>query len=103
VKATMVRYRVKPEHVAENEELVQAVFAELDRTQPEGFRYASFRLEDGTSFVHLVIEDEDEQAPASLADVPAFQHFVRDIGDRVDEAPVATGLTAVGSYGFEPR
>jgi hypothetical protein len=37
----MVRYRVKPGRAAENEELVRAVYEELHRTQPPGFRYAT--------------------------------------------------------------
>src|SRR2546422_108734 len=37
-----------------------------------GFAYASFRLEDGVSFVHVVVE-EDGEGSVSLADVPAFR------------------------------
>jgi hypothetical protein len=39
----MVRYRVKPDQAARNEELVRAVYDELHRTQPAGLRYATFR------------------------------------------------------------
>jgi hypothetical protein len=46
----MVRYKVKPERVSENEELVRAVYGELDRTHPDGFHYATFKLIDGVSF-----------------------------------------------------
>ena len=31
----LVRYKVKPEHAAENEHLVRAVYDELRRTDPE--------------------------------------------------------------------
>jgi hypothetical protein len=44
MKRIMVRYKVKPDRVAENEELVRAVYAELERTKPAELRYATFRL-----------------------------------------------------------
>ena len=36
----MVRYTVKPEHVARIEELVRAVYQELHDSEPGGLRYA---------------------------------------------------------------
>jgi hypothetical protein len=97
MKSTMVRYQAKPDRADENQKLVEAVFNELDRRQPEGFTYKVFRLEDGVSFVHVVVE-HDVANPDSLQDVPAFQDFVKDIGDRCDVPPVAMGATIVGSY-----
>jgi hypothetical protein len=93
----MVRYRVKPEQVAANEELVRAVYAELDRARPEGFRYATFRLDDGVSFVHLATQ-EGEHNP--LAEIEAFGIFQAGISDRCDEPPVVTELEEVGSFRF---
>ena len=55
MRRVMVRYKVKPDRVAENEALVRAVYDELARTQPDGLRYATFRLDDGVSFVHVAI------------------------------------------------
>jgi hypothetical protein len=95
--AVMVRYRVKPDRVAENEEYISKVFAELSREKPSGFRYVSFKLEDGVSFVHIVLEQASD---FNLAEMPAFKALVADIADRCDEPPVATGMTAVGSYRF---
>jgi hypothetical protein len=97
MKATVVRYQAKPERADENQKLIEAVFAELDERQPEGFTYKVFRLEDGVSFVHTVIE-HDVEHPQSLQDVAAFQAFVADIADRCEVAPVATGATLVGGY-----
>jgi len=62
-----------------------------------GFAYASFRLEDGVSFVHIVVE-EDGPGSVSLADVPAFREFQAGIADRCDEQPVATGATLLGAH-----
>ena len=97
MKATVVRYRAKPERADENQQLIEAVFAELDERAPNGFTYKVFRLEDGVSFVHVVIE-HDVDEPDSLQEVPAFQAFVADIADRCDVPPEATGATIVGGY-----
>jgi len=93
----IVRYRTKPERADENQQLVEKVFAELDELEATGFSYASFRLEDGVSFVHVVVED-DEPGSVSLGDVPAFQEFTAGIADRCDEQPGAMGATVVGAH-----
>jgi predicted SnoaL-like aldol condensation-catalyzing enzyme len=97
MKTTVVRYQAKPERADDNQRLIEAVFAELDERKPEGFTYKVFRLEDGVSFIHVVIE-HDVDDPDSLQAVPAFQAFVAGIADRCDIPPVATGATIVGGY-----
>jgi hypothetical protein len=97
MKATVVRYQAKPDRADENQELIEAVFAELEARQPEGFTYKVFRLEDGVSFLHVVLE-HDVDDPDSLQAVPAFQAFVAHIADRCDIPPVAMGATVVGGY-----
>jgi hypothetical protein len=97
MKATVVRYQAKPDRADENQQLIEAVFAELEARQPEGFTYKVFRLDDGVSFVHVVIE-HDVTDPDSLQAVPAFQAFVANIADRCDIPPVAMGATIVGGY-----
>ena len=62
----MVRYQVKPEQVARNEELVRAVYEELHRVEPGGLRYATFKLPDGVTFVHLA----DRRRPGHPAHRP---------------------------------
>ena len=94
---TVVRYQTKPERADENQRLIEAVFAELDEREPVGFTYKVFRLEDGVSFIHVVIE-HDIDKPESLQALPAFQAFVADIADRCDIPPVATGASIVGGY-----
>ena len=96
----VVRYRVKPDRVAENERLIERVYAELAESDPGGLRYATFRLEDGVSFVH-VASVEAEQNP--LGSIAAFAEFTRDIAERCDEPPVAQDARLVGSYGFKAR
>jgi hypothetical protein len=95
MRQVIVRYRVKPDRVEENEALVRAVYEELHQTEPEGLRYATFRLEDGVSFLHLAIT-EDGQNP--LPQLEAFQRFQENVRDRCDEPPVVTEIRTVGSY-----
>jgi hypothetical protein len=95
---SVVRYQTKPERADENQRLIEAVFAEFDERQPEGFTYKVFRLADGVSFIHVVIEHDDVADPDSLQDVPAFQAFVADIAARCDIPPVAVGATVIGGY-----
>ena len=98
MKATVVRYQAKPERADENQKLIEAVFADLEARDAQGFTYKVFRLEDGVSFVHVVIEHDDVEKPDSLQDVPAFQAFVADIADRCDVPPLAMGAEIVGSW-----
>ena len=98
MKATVVRYQAKADRADENQRLIEAVFADLEANEPEGFTYKVFRLEDGVSFVHVVIEHDDVKNPGSLQDVPAFRTFVADVADRCDVAPIAMGATIVGGY-----
>jgi hypothetical protein len=93
----VVRYRTKPDRADENQRLVEKVFAALDEIGDTGFAYASLRLEDGVSFVHVVVEDSGG-ANVSLAEVPAFQEFQAGISDRCDEQPVARGASLVGAH-----
>jgi hypothetical protein len=94
---TIVRYTTKPERADENQGLVEAVFRELAATDPAGLRYASFRLDDGVSFVH-VAEVTTSDGTYPLTATPAFQDFVREIGERCVDAPVASAATLVGAF-----
>ena len=94
MRQVMVRYKVKPERVAENEELVRAVYAELHEVEPEGLRYATYRLPDGVSFVHLA----KTEAANPLPEMAAFRRFQENIRDRCDEPPAVVELHEVGSY-----
>jgi hypothetical protein len=95
---TVTQYQVKPERAEENQRLIEAVFAELDRSEPEGFTVKVFRLEDGVSFVHVVIEHDDVDHPDSLQAMLVFQAFVANIGDRCDVPPAISGATVVGGF-----
>jgi hypothetical protein len=97
MRQVMVRYKVKPDRVAENEALVRAVYDELARVVPDGLHYATFRLEDGASFVHVAVSDGDR---SPLPDLEAFKRFQAGIADRCDEPPAVTELSEIGSFRF---
>jgi L-rhamnose mutarotase len=97
VTRVLIRYKVKPERAEENEQLVRAVYEELRRTEPGGFQYATFQLDDGVTFVHLAATESDNgQSP--LPKLEVFRRFQENIGDRCDEPPVASHLHEIGSY-----
>ncbi len=91
----VIRYRTQPEHADENERLVRGVFAELAEERPGGLHYATFRLEDGVSFVHVAVTDGDENP---LTSSRAFAAFQADIGERCVEGPIAADATVVGNF-----
>lgn len=96
---TVVRYRPRSDRADENQKLVEEVFAELAGTKPDGLRYMTFRLEDGT-FVHVA----DVAADANpLFDSEAFARFQQGIGERCveGEGPNPQPATLVGAYGFD--
>jgi hypothetical protein len=95
MRRVMVRYRVKPDQVATNEELVRAVYEELGSSQPAGLRYATVQLEDGETFVHVA---ETEPGENPLNAVEAFKKFQEGIRDRCVEPPVVSELRVIGSF-----
>ena len=101
MKTLMVRYTTSsPEHAETNAQLVRAVFDELRARSPEGIRYATYRLPDGVTFIHLATHAADT---ARLTSLPAFQAFQAKIKERCSEPPVVTELSIVDSYGSFAR
>jgi hypothetical protein len=99
MSVVVVRYRTEPERAEENQALVGQVFAELATAQPDGLRYATFRLADGVSFVHVADVDTDD-GDNPLSRIAAFGEFQREIPDRMAEGPDVVDATLVGSYRF---
>ncbi len=94
-KTVIVTYTTKPEAADENERLVKRVYAQLAAEAPGGFHYATFRLGDGVSFLHLAIVDG---GASPLSDLSAFQEFQRSVSERCVEPPRVLESTVVGSY-----
>ncbi len=95
MQRTMVSYRVKPERVAENDERVRAVLAELAETEPPGLHYAVFKLGDGESFVHLAVE---AGADSALTSLDSFRAFRAGLEDRIVGQVRVERLSEVGAH-----
>ncbi|MDB4982355.1 MAG: hypothetical protein JWM82_3107 [Myxococcales bacterium] len=96
-KTILVRYKTSEAQADANATLVRAVYDELRARAPKGFRYATYRLADGASFVHIATVADGAANP--LLELPAFKAFSAGIKDRCVEPPVATDVTIVDSYG----
>ena len=96
MRTIMVRYKTSEAQADENEALVRAVFAELKARDPGGLRYATFRLPDKVTFLHVATVEAPDANP--LTTLPAFLAFQKNIKDRCVEPPVVTELSPVGSY-----
>jgi hypothetical protein len=93
MSAAVIRYRTKPEAADENQRLIENVFAELAEAAPDGLTYASFRLADGVSFVHVFSGEDDV-----LTKLTAFKEFQRTLGDRLDVGPDRDDAGLIGRY-----
>jgi hypothetical protein len=83
---TIVRYKVKPALVDENEKLVRAVYAELAKVKPAHFSYATYKLDDGLSFVHIAEFTGEGKGP--LSGIAAFAAFQQNVNGSYDSALV---------------
>jgi len=95
MKRTLIRYKTKPELADQNAALIAEVFAELKAAKPDGVRYLSLRLDDGT-FVHLV--EAEAEAAGVLPGLAAFKAFQSGIRERCIEPPQPGNATIVGNY-----
>jgi hypothetical protein len=96
-KTVVVRYTTRADAAEKNQLLVEQVYAELARKNPGGLRYATFRLVDGVTFVHVAVVEDDVNP---LEQTTAFADFQREIGSRCVEPPNGSDATLVGSYRF---
>jgi predicted SnoaL-like aldol condensation-catalyzing enzyme len=93
---TLVRYKIKPEHVQDNARLIKRVFEELKVKSPDNARYVVLQLDDG-SFVHFAaVESVDGNHP--ITSLEAFRVFQSGIKERCIESPQSGDATIVGNY-----
>lgn len=93
----IIRYKLKSDRVAENEQRIKAVFRQIHDKKPAGVRYAVYKLADGVSFVHMIFY-ETESAHQDFMRLPAFQEFQAQAKDRFEESPVVSDAEEIGSY-----
>jgi hypothetical protein len=97
MRHTIARYTVNPGQEERNAELVRAVYRELAELAPPGFRYATYRLHDGRTFVHVAELEDGVSAP--LPELAAFREFQAGIGERCEWGPVVGSAEVVGRFG----
>jgi hypothetical protein len=93
----MVRYRVRPDELARNLELLRAAYEELESVSPDGLREETYQLDDKVTFVTVV---DMAEGPDVLRRLEAFQRYRMTLDQRCDQPPVVTMLHVVGSYRF---
>jgi len=92
----MVRSKVRAENVGDVDAAAKRLFAAIEREQPDGIRYASCRLADGTTYVALLELDDGIENP--LPALPEFREFQEGLKGWVAEPPSPDQATVVGSY-----
>ena len=92
-----VQYTVKEEYVETNKANIRQVMADLREINNPDIQYSAFLLDDGVTFVHLVMRVNDE-AQKTVSELPSFQEFQRQLKESGPEVPPnAEPLTYVGS------
>jgi len=95
MKAVKVLYKVQPEYVRTNIENIKAVMNELEDNPIEGMWYKAFLLEDGQSFMHINISDNQEIMD-KINDVELFNKFRTELKDsKPINPPVLEKLTLI--------
>jgi hypothetical protein len=97
MKTAVIQYTTRADAADENQRLAEKVFDQLTADKPSGVHYATFRLADDVTFVHIASFDGDANP---LAELPAFQEFQAGIADRCAQPPVPAQASIVGSYRF---
>jgi hypothetical protein len=95
---TLTRYRVKPDHLDQHERLIEAVFAELEATDADGFTLKVFRFDDGLTHLHVVVTHDDVEVPDDLEQMPSFRVFAAGWPERCEEPPDIHGATVLGGW-----
>jgi len=94
-RTSVIRYRTRPDAAEENVRLVEAVYAALAKAKPKDLEYATYRLDDGVTFVHVARLPDSENPLGAL---PEFAEFQRQISERCVEQPAPAAATVVGCY-----
>ncbi len=92
----LITYRVKPHELDRHLELLRAVYAELEASDAQGLRYATFQLDDAGGFVEVVM---GEDLPQPLPRLEAFRRYRADLDERCEERTF-TELAEIASFRF---
>jgi quinol monooxygenase YgiN len=93
----IIRYTLKTDRVAENEQRIKAVFRQIRDKKLAGVEYAVYKLADGASFMHI-LSYETASAHETFINLPAFQEFQAQAKDRFEELPLVSDVEEIGFY-----
>ena len=101
MKISRVQYTLQQSFVAQNKQNISKVMEELRSLNNPGIRYSSCVLDDGKTFMHLVI-CQDEEAFKVIGSLESFKHFQEELkASNPEVPPKPENLTLVGSsYDF---
>lgn len=85
MKRIIVRYKGQARSGSQERGARPRCYDELHRTKPSGLRYATFRSDDGVSFIHLSVTETDD-GTSPLSAVEAFKRFQENIAERARRA-----------------
>lgn len=98
----VVTYTIDPKAKEEHIRLIEGVFAQLSKDNPNNIDYRVMCLEDGVSFVHMSsAETPDGSNP--IPELSAFKEFAQDISKRVTSMPKSSSGTLIGCYHGKSR
>lgn len=102
-KIVRVQYTAKPEYAATNKENIAKVMNDLRKINDPGIKYGAFLLEDGKTFMHFTLF-ENEGAYKVLNSLPSFLQFQAALkASGFEVIPKSENLSLVGSsYDFFP-
>jgi hypothetical protein len=96
MNAVRVQYTVRPDFAEQNATNIRAVMEELAASGETGIQYTAFRIEDGNTFVHIVVM-EDESKGSVIPSLPAFQIFRAALKGAAVSPPVNDPWAVVGT------
>ena len=97
MKATRIQYTVQPGFAEQNKQNIAKVMEELRAANHPGLRYSSYVLEDGKTFMHFVMYN-DEQSETVIQNLASFKHFQTALrGSNPEVMPKFENLSIVGS------
>ncbi len=97
MKITRVQYTVKPEYLEHNKANIEKVMQEVRSMNWPDFKYATYLLPDGLSFMHLAMA-ENEEGNNKLTALESFKKFTSELREKgVVNPPKSEQLSLVAS------
>ncbi|MFA6278111.1 MAG: hypothetical protein WC622_15285 [Pedobacter sp.] len=92
-----VSYTVKPEFVAQNKQNISVFLSDFKKLVDKSFLYNVYLEEDGLSFLHVSMY-ENEEVQQQILTIPSFLQFQKERDESgLNDAPKIEVLTLIGS------